>query len=120
MTFVLIAMVVVTSVVGELLVTHGMKTAGEIHDFRPLPFLKSLARAFRGGWLPAGFLAMTASFFSLMAALSAADVSLVVPATAVTYALNTVGARLFLKENVTPVRWIGAVLVTVGVALVSV
>ncbi len=119
MTALLIAVVVISSVVGELLVTHGMKQAGEIHDFRPFPFLQSLWNALRGGWLPSGILAMTVSFFSLMAVLSAADVSFVIPVTAVTYVLNTLGARLFLKEQVNLRRWVGCVLVAVGVALVS-
>ncbi len=119
MTFVLMAIVVATSVVGELLITHGMKQAGEIHDFRPRALGPALWRAVRGGWMPAGVAALAVSFFSLLAALSAADASFVIPATAATYVLNTLGAGLFLKERVSRARWIGAVLVATGVALVS-
>ena len=119
MIFVLMAMVVVTSAVGELLITHGMKQAGEIHDFCPRALWQALWRAVRGGWMPAGVVALAVSFFSLLAALSAADASLVIPATAATYVLNTLGAGLFLKERVSGTRWIGAVLVATGVALVS-
>lgn len=119
MTVLLLAVVVVSSVLGELLVTHGMKQAGEIEDFRPAAFLRAIGRAFLGGWLPAGIAVMTVSFFSFLAVLSAADASFVVPATALTYVLNTVGARLFLKEHVSSTRWAGAVLVTAGIALVS-
>lgn len=118
MTFVLIAAVVLTSVAGDILVSHGMKQVGEV-QFRPTVFLGAFGRALRGGWMPAGVLAMIASFFSLLAALSAADASLVVPATASSYALNTLGARLFLKERVSGTRWAGALLVTAGVSLLS-
>jgi uncharacterized membrane protein len=116
---VLLALVIVTSVIGELMVTHAMKVAGEIHDFRPRPFLRALGRALRTGWLPGGVGMMALSFFSFLALLSTADVSFVVPATAVTYVLNTIGAAVFLREKVSTRRWLGAILVTVGVALVS-
>lgn len=119
MTFVLLAIVVLTSAAGELMVTHGMKRAGEIADFRPRALAVSLWRALAGGWLPAGVLALAISFFSLLAVLSMADASFVIPATAVTYVLNTLGAGVLLKERVTGTRWAGAALVAAGVALVS-
>jgi len=119
MIFLLLALVIITTVMGELMVTRAMKRIGEIDDFRPRPFLRSLGRAFRTGWLPGGIAMMAVSFFSFLAVLSAADVSFVVPATAVTYVLNTLGARLFLREKVSARRWMGAILVTVGVALIS-
>lgn len=119
MIFALLATLVLTSAAGEILITHGMKRTGEIHDFRPRAFLAALWRAARGGWVPAGVVALAISFFALMAALSAADASFVIPATAATYVLNTLGAGLFLKERVNATRWAGAVLVAAGVALVS-
>lgn len=119
MIFLLLTLVVVTSVMGELMITRAMKRIGEIHDFRPLALLRTLGRGFRAGWLPGGIAMMAVSFFSFLAVLSAANVSFVVPATAVTYVLNTLGARLFLREKVSARRWMGAILVTVGVALVS-
>jgi len=48
-----------------------------------------------------------------------AELSFAVPATAVTYALETVLAKYVLKEQVSWVRWAGASLVVWGVALVS-
>ncbi len=119
MVILLLVVLILASVAGEILITHGMKQAGEIDDFRPQAYLGALWRALRGGWVPAGIAALAVSFFALLAALSAADVSFVIPATAVTYVLNTVGARLFLKERVNARRWVGAVLVTAGVALLS-
>ncbi len=115
----LLIVLIATTVAGEIMVTHGMKRVGEIHDFRPASLLKVAGRMLKGGWVPAGVCGMTISFFALMAALSVADVSFVIPVTAVTYILNTLGARIFLKEHVSGQRWLGAVLVAIGVALVS-
>jgi len=50
--------------------------------------------------------------------LSLANVSFVFPATALSYAVGTLGGKLFLGERVTPQRWVGVALVCVGVALV--
>jgi drug/metabolite transporter (DMT)-like permease len=63
--------------------------------------------------------AMAVSFFAYMGLLTIADLSFAVPATAVTYVLETVLAKYVLKEQVNWLRWAGASLVVCGVALVS-
>jgi drug/metabolite transporter (DMT)-like permease len=55
----------------------------------------------------------------LLALLSWADASLVVPATALSYVSGAFGAKFFLREKIEPVRWIGVILVCAGVALLS-
>jgi drug/metabolite transporter (DMT)-like permease len=54
-----------------------------------------------------------------MGLLTITDLSFAVPATAVTYVLETVLAKYVLKEHVNGLRWAGASLVICGVALVS-
>ena len=61
---------------------------------------------------------MTLAFFSLLAMLSIENVSLVVPVTALSYAAGTTGAMLFLHERISPQRWLGVLIVCVGVTLV--
>jgi uncharacterized membrane protein len=51
--------------------------------------------------------------------LSWADYSYVMPAGAFGYALLTLLAVVFLHENVSPRRWVGVVLICVGVLLVG-
>jgi drug/metabolite transporter (DMT)-like permease len=63
---------------------------------------------------------MALSFFSLLFALSHADLSLVAPASAsLTFVTNAVAAKIFLKENVDRRRWIAAVCVCAGVILMA-
>jgi drug/metabolite transporter (DMT)-like permease len=62
---------------------------------------------------------MAVSFFAYLGLLTIADLSFAVPATAVTYVLETVLAKYVLKEHVSWLRWAGAALVICGVALVS-
>ena len=62
---------------------------------------------------------MAISFFAFMGLLTVSELSFAVPATAITYVLETVLAKYVLKEQVNGLRWAGAALVICGVALVS-
>src|SRR5947208_14647825 len=68
-------------------------------------------------WLGMGLLGV---FFGLhAAALSWADLSVVLPATALGYVLNGAYGAYVLHETVTPARWAGVLLIGLGVGCVS-
>lgn len=54
-----------------------------------------------------------------MVSLSWADLTFVMPLTALTYVLNAILVGPVLGEHVSPTRWVGTVLITAGVALVT-
>jgi drug/metabolite transporter (DMT)-like permease len=110
--------VVVVGTGGELCVTRAMKVVGEVHDFRPAALLRFAFRAMRVGWMWIGIGMMTLAFFSLLAMLSIENVSFVVPVTALSYAAGAVGALFFLRERISKQRWLGVLIVCVGVTLV--
>ncbi|HKE04103.1 MAG TPA: EamA family transporter, partial [Blastocatellia bacterium] len=59
-------------------------------------------------------------FFGLyLAALSWADLSFVLPITAFGYTLNALMSWRLLGEHVSLARWIGTIVICVGVAVVS-
>jgi drug/metabolite transporter (DMT)-like permease len=66
-----------------------------------------------------GLLCMLANFGTLVVALSWAEVSFLVPATALHFVLATLGAKWLLHEHISPVRWCGTILVGLGVALLA-
>jgi drug/metabolite transporter (DMT)-like permease len=103
---------------GELCVTRAMKTVGEVHDFRPAALVRFLLRALRVGWMWIGVGLMALAFFSLLAMLSIENVSFVVPITALSYAAGALGAVLFLRERIVAQRWIGVLVVCIGVTIV--
>jgi drug/metabolite transporter (DMT)-like permease len=103
---------------GELCVSRAMKEAGEAKDFRPSALLSFVVRAIRIRWIWLGVALMATAFFSLLWVLSLANVSLVVPVTALNYVVGTVGGKIFLRERVTKERWTGISLVSFGVILV--
>jgi drug/metabolite transporter (DMT)-like permease len=117
-TFLFLAIVVLAGTGGEIAATHAMKRIGEVKEFAPRVVLGVLGRAFRLGWMWVGMALMTLAFFSLLALLSWADVSFVVPATALSYVVGALGAKLLLGEHLRPMRWAGILLVAFGVAIV--
>lgn len=112
-----LAIVVFSGTGGEICVTRAMKRIGEVHNFAPRAVLAVMGRAFRVGWMWLGIAMMALSFFSLLALLSWAPVSFVIPASALSYAVGVLGAKFLLGERVSGVRWAGVLLVCLGVAL---
>jgi drug/metabolite transporter (DMT)-like permease len=114
----LLFIIVVAGTGGELCVSRAMKTAGEVTDFRPVSLVRFVLRALRVGWMWAGVGMMAMAFFSLLGMLALEAVSFVVPVTALSYAAGALGAKVFLRERVSPQRWAGVFIVCVGVTLV--
>ena len=112
------AIVVFGGTAGELSISHAMKQIGEVHDFSPRNLIRVMVRAFRVRSMWVGLGIMTVSFLALLALLSWENVSFVVPATALSYAMGALGAKFFLGERISPKRWAGVLLVCLGVALV--
>jgi drug/metabolite transporter (DMT)-like permease len=119
-TALFIAIVVIAGQLGELSLSQTMKTVGEIKRFDPSNLLRFIGSAFRVKWMWIGIGLMAVAFFSLLALLSWENVSMVVPATAVNYVVGTMGAQFLLGEQVNKERWIGVIIVCIGVALVCV
>jgi drug/metabolite transporter (DMT)-like permease len=117
-TFLGLTILVVASTFGDLLLTRTMKSVGEVTGVRPLRALGVVMSAF---WRPSMWAALSlqaVAFFSFLALLSWANVSVVVPASALGYAAGALGAKFFLRETLSPVRWTGILLISCGVALV--
>jgi drug/metabolite transporter (DMT)-like permease len=110
--------VVVAGTLGEICITKAMKRIGEVKEFSPRAILQVLGRAFAATVMWLGLALMALSFFAMLELLSREDVSFIVPATAASYVAGAVGAKFLLHEQVSRRRWIGVVLVSVGVALV--
>jgi drug/metabolite transporter (DMT)-like permease len=119
MRWALIAIIVAATTVGEILQAMGMRRHGEIRDFRPGALGRAIGAMARNRFVIGSVAAMAVSFFAYLALLTISELSFAVPATAVTYVLETVLAKYLLKEHVNWLRWAGASLVICGVALVS-
>jgi len=116
-----IAAVVVTSTLGDVLQSRAMKEIGDL----------GLVRRSHGTWavirtvvtdarFMIGLAFMALSSFCLLITLSWGDVSIVGPASAsLTFLANALVAHIYLKENVDRRRWMAALCVAGGVALLA-
>jgi drug/metabolite transporter (DMT)-like permease len=118
MTWVLLAVMVLATVFGDLLQSHEMKRTGaqSVNARGLLALLKQIGNRIH---LILAIVFMAVSFFAFMALLQRAPLSFAVPASAATVILETVLARLILREHVGKRRWAGAVLVAAGVILLA-
>ncbi len=116
--FILFALIVVAGTGGELCVSRAMKAVGEARSFHPVEIAKVILRALRVPWMWLGVGMMAVAFFALLGALSMYNVSFVVPVTALSYVAGAFGGVTFLRERVSPARWLGVALVAIGVTLV--
>jgi drug/metabolite transporter (DMT)-like permease len=117
----MIAAIVLFATVGDVMIASAMRAIGDLDDIKAHRGLLGAVLAVLGSprfLIGVSFMAL--SFFSLLFALSHADLSLVAPASAsLTFVTNAIAAKLFLRENVDHRRWIAAILVCAGVVLMT-
>lgn len=116
-----ILVVVLASCCGDVLTSLAMKRVGDLGAIRRTRGLSgAIARVIGSGTLWMGIAFMAVAFFSLLLALSWADVSLVGPASAsLTFLANAAAGHLFLRERVDHRRWLAAIFVAAGVVLLA-
>ncbi len=114
-TRVFTALVVVTNVIGNLLLSLGMRQLGSIVGRGPIAYIEALFHPLVAG----GVALLIVWLISQMTLLSWADLSYVIPVTSMGYVLAAVAGRIFLNEQVTLHRWGGIGLIMVGAILVS-
>ncbi|HEV3205394.1 MAG TPA: EamA family transporter [Terriglobales bacterium] len=116
-----IAAVVLASTSGDVLLSRAMKQVGDVGElWRRTGVFTAAGRVLRNPGFLLGIVMMALAFYSLLFALSWADVSLVAPASAsLTFVANAVAAKIFLHERVDHRRWMAALLVAGGVALLA-
>lgn len=100
---------------GDVLLKRGMMDVGAINLHHPQALLGALADP----WILIGITCLTCFFASYLTALSWADLSYVLPATAMGYVVVALLSRYFLHEHVSPWRWLGVLLVSCGVGWVT-
>ena len=106
----LLAVVILSNVAGNFALTWGMKHAPI--GAGPVASLLEPAAI-------AGIALLILWTLIRMKLLEVADLSFILPVTAVGYVLNTIAGVLFLNEYVSPQRWTGTLLIVAGAALTS-
>jgi len=100
---------------GDALLARGMKQAGAIDIHHILNIFVVLANPY----ILFGIVSLLIFMWSYMTALSFADLSYVMPATAASYVLMTLLSIFWLHEHVGVERWSGILFIVIGVGLVA-
>jgi drug/metabolite transporter (DMT)-like permease len=116
-TIVSLGILVIAGTAGDLALARAMKRVGHV-PFTPSGLMRGVTDAVRDSWIWIGLAFHTTAFVAFLMLLSWADVSVVVPASALSYVTGVAGAKLFLRERIDSERWFGVLLIALGVTLV--
>jgi drug/metabolite transporter (DMT)-like permease len=100
---------------GNLSMAWGMKQVPEKMSMNPALYLRAMLDPF----VAMGVAALILALLTRMALLSLADLSFVLPVTAIGYVIAVFVGKVFLHEAVTSRRWLGTLLIFAGAALVG-
>jgi len=113
--YLILLAVMLSASVGDTLLSHGMKQVGPVS----VTHLGMLLSAMANPWVIVGILCLLGFFASYLTALSWADLTFVLPATAFGYVVVAFLSKFWLHEAVSPYRWAGIVLIVCGVGFVA-
>jgi drug/metabolite transporter (DMT)-like permease len=121
MVRVLIAMTLAaaSAAVGQILVRRGMQQVGSLENYAPMAVAVYFYHAAINGYVIMGTVLNAVFYVLFLAALSWTDVTVALPMTAIEYGFAAFLAVVILKEQVSPLRWAGIVLVIVGVIFIA-
>jgi drug/metabolite transporter (DMT)-like permease len=107
------AFVILSNSVGNLFIALGMHQSREVDS--PFALLSAIFNPF----VLFGIVLLISWLLVRMAMLSWADLTYVLPVTAFGYVVSAALGGMFLHEIITPVRWIGTLMIVAGTILVG-
>lgn len=118
---VIVAMLVASAATatGQVLIRRGMQQIGSLETYAPVAVLAYFAQALSNNYVVGGTIMNGIFYFLLLTVLSWTQVTVAIPFTALEYGFAALLAVTLLQEAVPPIRWLGIVLIVVGVALVG-
>jgi drug/metabolite transporter (DMT)-like permease len=113
--YLILGLVALSAPLGDTCLSRGMANLPAISLAHPV----SLIAAVFTPWIAAGIVLLIGFFASYLTALSWADLTFVLPATAFGNVIVALLARFWLDEPISVERWAGIALITLGVSFVA-
>lgn len=113
--YLILGLVAFCAPLGDACLSRGMTGLPPISFSHP----QTLVAAIFTPWIALGISLLIGFFASYLTALSWADLTFVLPATAFGNVIVELLARFWLREPISVQRWIGVALITVGVSFVA-
>ena len=118
-TWVLLVLMITFGPLGDIFLGKGMRQLGGSPELRPAQLVHFFVRAFESPLVWLGIASLLSFFIAYLLVLSFADYSYVQPASSFAYAVVALLGYFVLGEVVTPIRWLGILVISLGVFLVS-
>ena len=100
---------------GNVLMKRGLNDVGQISVHNLFHAITALFNP----WVATGTILLIGFMACYMTALSWADLTYVLPATAMGYVLVAILGKFFLGEPISTTRWLGILMITAGVGFVA-
>ena len=113
--YLILGLVAVCAPLGDSCLSRGMTTIPAISLSHPAALIAAVFTP----WIAAGIALLIGFFASYLTALSWADLTFVLPATAFGNVIVALLSRFWLHEAISIERWAGIVLITLGVGFVA-
>ena len=118
-TFALILVMVIFGPLGDVFLRKGMREIGAISNWSPANLAHVFVAVFNSGMIWLGIASLLTFFVAFTLVLSWADYSFVQPASSFAYGFVAVLGRYVLGESITTMRWVGVLIICVGVLIVG-
>jgi drug/metabolite transporter (DMT)-like permease len=118
-TLVVMILAITAGAVGDIFLTLGMKSVGDLSTKGFREMMELAFRAMTSPKLIIGTMLQAVYFGLWLAVLSWEDLSVALPMQALNYIIVAFLSQWYLGESVTLMRWSGIVIICIGVALVT-
>jgi drug/metabolite transporter (DMT)-like permease len=117
-TFMIILIPTIAGVIGQLMLKIGMTNMGALDvSIAGLPNIA--LRIMTSPMIIIGLAIYMGGVFFWLIGLNRLDLSFLYPFASLSYVLITIAAWAFLHEQIPPLRWVGLLVICIGVALVA-
>lgn len=104
---------------GIVFLKKGINQVGEVNAVTVAEVLRVVKAGVTSYQILLGVFFEALFFACLLVLMSKSDISFLWPLTALSFVFATFAAMLFLHESVSPMRWIGVVLIVIGAGFIS-
>lgn len=115
----LVLICVFLSAMGQITMKNGMNQLGEISSAGQLFNVGTLFHMFTNPYVLGGTCLYVVSLLLWLGAMSTLDISLMYPLASLAYVIVAIIAFIFLKEDITLLRWMGIFMVMGGCFLIT-
>ncbi len=115
----ILVMLVISQVLGDIWLSRGMKTIGQVSSLTPIAVGRSVLDLLANPWIWLGVCTLIFALLLYLTAISRLDLSYVLPIRASGYVFNAILASFLLGEEICGTRWLATLIIASGVLIVS-